>query len=212
MTEDVMEAVGLFEIIEAVRPTDEIADRKASAPPASRKRHRQEPVRAPTRIASRSTAPAVRSTGRGRGCRADRGPELRNAFQKRRDDPRAEVRHLPREQRVPDAMLVCGEMLPFLRHEIVAPVRRPALGGRSASGRRNSAETSRNIPRSFAGNKKPRRSEAWRGGGPVLGAREASASLHRVSIITDRGRQHGRRNKVRGEVRGHQSALMPKRF
>src|SRR4249919_182002 len=93
-------------------------------------------------------------------------PKLRNAVQERGNNPRAKVRYLPREQRVPHAMLLGGEMRPVLRNEIGAPILPElARGGWHSSQFVNISKHSSVL----CGNKKPRRSEAWRGGGPVAG-------------------------------------------
>jgi hypothetical protein len=64
-------------------------------------------------------------------------------------------------------MLLCGEMRPILRNEIIAPSRLlPLPGGKriEVRGFGGIFKLSKHL-QSFAGNKKPRRSEAWRGGG-----------------------------------------------
>src|SRR4030095_17190212 len=68
-----------------------------------------------------------------------REPEFRIPSKKGSDDPRAEVRHLSREQRVPHAMFFDAEMLPVLRNEVLTPYFLPCLcrgGGPSGSGGR----------------------------------------------------------------------------
>ena len=128
MAEDVMETVGLLQIIEAVGSPDEIADRKAALG-----KHREKGIIG-YQPRHRNAAPAGQrlkprvQTVEIRNSRLVE-PKLADALKERRYDPRTEVRHLPGEQPVPHAMLFGCKMRPLLIHQIVAPDGRQAVGG-----------------------------------------------------------------------------------
>src|SRR5207342_601213 len=160
MAENIVEAVRLLQIVEAVGRSDEVADRETELGQHGEKGIvRHQPRNRDAMPAGQPRQPLVEPVE----IRNPRfvQPKLWNALQERGDNPRAEIRHLPREQAVPHAMLFRSEMVPVLRYEIALPARGLTAAYLGEIGLEHSKLLS------GEGNKKPRRSEAWRGGGPV---------------------------------------------
>ena len=106
MAEHVVKAVGRFEIVELIARADEIADRETPARTALRRRCRPVPAPARPRFASpvRGSRIAFRSLDVGNA--RMRQPQQVDAVEEGGDDARAEKLDLPREQQVPDRMVL----------------------------------------------------------------------------------------------------------